>query len=296
MTVRGNYDHHDYHGGWSQGFNFDFMSYSTDLLIEHNVIRSGSWPVQDLSGIFRYNLVVEIGHTWLRTASSGTRIHHNVFLHPGDQLGPNAGVDAGILFYQDEQGIEIYNNTFDAGGTSSQMLAPILTVSGNARVGSFYNNVVTGFMTQAPRGLVAREAASASGSRIDFADYNVFYNPLTNSPHYETGTVVSGLGAHDVDTNPRFAIGSQIPYAIDEKQVWSGALRVSQVLAHYRELYTPAVGSPLIDAGGPAGLAGVDIGAIEGESGAQRPEDLFGKFGARTDTLPPRPPSHLFVQ
>jgi hypothetical protein len=37
---------------------------------------------------------------------------------------------------------------------------------------------------------------------------------------------------------------------------------VSQILARFREIYTPAEGSPLTDAGDPADGAGTDIGPI----------------------------------
>jgi hypothetical protein len=293
MTVRGNYDHHDYNGGWSQGFNFAFYSSSSNLLVEHNVIRQGSWPVQDISGIFRYNLVVEIGHEWIRTALSGTKIHHNVFVHPGTYLGPNAAVDAGIWLYNNYSGVEIYNNTFDGGGAPSKMLAPALAVSQGSRAATFKNNVVTGLSPKAPLALVAHYDASETGSIVDYADYNAFYNPESDSPRYEAGAVVNGLGEHDVNANPQFTVGSEIPFAINEAEVWNRTLRVSQVLAHYRRLYEPAPGSPLIDAGAPGGTPGADIGAIEGSSGAPTDDDLFGKFGSPLDIRAPAAPSNL---
>jgi hypothetical protein len=293
MTVRGNYAHHDYNGGWSQGFNLAFYVGSSDLLVEHNVIRQGSWPVQDMAGTFRYNLVVEIGHEWVRTALSGTKIHHNVFVHPGKYLGPNAGVDAGIWLYNNYNGVEIYNNTFDAGGAPSKMLAPVLAVSEGSRAATFKNNVIAGLSPKAPRGLVAHYDVNATGSIVDYADYNAFYNPDSDSPHYEPGTVVNGLGEHDVTANPQFTVGSEIPFAINEAEVWNRTLRVSQVLAHYRHLYEPAPGSPLIDAGAPGGVRGADIGAIEGGTGTPTDDDLFGKFGSPLDTRAPAAPSNL---
>jgi hypothetical protein len=38
---------------------------------------------------------------------------------------------------------------------------------------------------------------------------------------------------------------------------------VAQILAKFREIYTPAEGSPLIGAGDPADGAGTSIGAVE---------------------------------
>ena len=50
--------------------------------------------------------------------------------------------------------------------------------------------------------------------------------------------------------------------------------RVSSVLALYRTHYTPQAGSPLIDAGDPAGGAGNDIGAVG--AGTSNANDKFG--------------------
>jgi len=109
ITVRGNYDHHNYRGGWSQGFNLSFScdncsgGSNSNILIEHNLFRGGSWPVQDLTGEFRYNLVYGYGHTWLRSAESGALIHHNLF-------APEKGggsLDQGVWLYGGETGIQI---------------------------------------------------------------------------------------------------------------------------------------------------------------------------------------------
>ena len=48
-VVRGNYMHHDYYGGWSQGFNLQCEN-CADLLAEYNVIRDSSWPIQSFAG------------------------------------------------------------------------------------------------------------------------------------------------------------------------------------------------------------------------------------------------------
>ena len=82
-VIKGNYCHHNYRGGWSQGFNLDLRQ-SASLVIEHNFIRGGSWPLQSVSGEFRYNVIYGYGHTWLRSMASGTRVHHNLFA-PGNR-------------------------------------------------------------------------------------------------------------------------------------------------------------------------------------------------------------------
>ena len=40
-------------------------------------------------------------------------------------------------------------------------------------------------------------------------------------------------------------------------------MTVSKILARYREIYRPAEGSPLIDAGDPADGDGTDLGAVD---------------------------------
>jgi hypothetical protein len=57
---------------------------------------------------------------------------------------------------------------------------------------------------------------------------------------------------------------------------------VSHILALYRGIYTPAAGSPLIDAGSPSddtgGARNADIGAVG--AGNVHPDDQFGRFGS----------------
>src|SRR5262249_59292895 len=74
-NIQGNYLHHDYHGGFSQGYNVWLEGSSDHELIEHNVIRGGSWPVQTVGGEFRYNLVINSGHTFWRRAPDRHSIH-----------------------------------------------------------------------------------------------------------------------------------------------------------------------------------------------------------------------------
>jgi hypothetical protein len=68
ITVRGNYIHHNYRGGWSQGLNVSFTCLycgsagGTNVLVEHNMIRGGSWPIQNIVGEFRYNLIRRHAH------------------------------------------------------------------------------------------------------------------------------------------------------------------------------------------------------------------------------------------
>src|SRR6185503_1606998 len=100
-------------------------------LAEHNVIRDSSWPVQDFGGEFRYNLVVNSGHDWFRTAASGARFHHNVLIH---STKPDGGFNGGFLFYQAETGLVIDHNTFDGGGEIGDFWAPIVNAGGTTFV------------------------------------------------------------------------------------------------------------------------------------------------------------------
>lgn len=82
-------------------------------------------------------------------------------------------------------------------------------------------------------------------------------------------------GAHDLTGDPQFAKGQLIPYPVDEEAVWKGKYGVSQVLAMYRQRYSPAAGSKLIGGGDPADGKGAFIGAIG--PGEDMKSDLFGR-------------------
>ena len=287
VTIRGNYSNHDYHGGWSQGMNFNFYGNDT-MLCEHNVIRQGSWPVQTVSGEFRYNLIINCGHEWLRTALTGTKIHHNIFVEPETPGDPAAG----IWLYTPQTDIAIYNNTFDAGGSTAWLPASGICISKGTMVSKVTNNVFTGFANDSTVNLVDRYLTGGekdSAARVLKTDYNCFYNPKGRKPNNYGNFLVDGVaegaagyGLHDLggvngQVNPKFKVGIDIPYSVNQADVWKRVRTVSSVLAEYRNRYMPDAGSPLIDAGDPADGAGVDIGAVG--AGANDPADLFGKFG-----------------
>ena len=280
-VIQGNYMHHDYYGGFSQGFNLQLDGGSDHALAEHNVIRDSSWPLQSFGGEFRYNLVVNSGHTFIRSAQSGAKFHHNVFVHA---QAPNSEYDAGMLLYSGEQDVAFDHNTMDAGGSVAMYDAPAIVLgSSSVSLASLRDNVFMNFANTrggfAGRAIIDSGASegSVSSPRIARADYNAWYNPLAASTaHYLPGLVSGAAGAHDVAKDPSFAGNvPEVPYQIDEGAVWLRELGVSAVLGHYRALYTPKAGSPLIDAGDPADGAGVDIGAIG--AGAADPADKFGR-------------------
>jgi hypothetical protein len=96
VVFKGNYVHHAYRGGWSQGHNLSFqcnlcnVASGSNIVSEHNFLRGGSWFIQSLVGELRYNVVYGYGHTWVRTTVSGASIHHNLFV-PEDSGGFDAG-------------------------------------------------------------------------------------------------------------------------------------------------------------------------------------------------------------
>ena len=104
MTVRGNFVHHNYYGGWSQGELLELHG-TAPLLVEHNVLYDSSWPIRGIADEFRYNLVLEGGHEWLVPANDAY-IHHNIFIG-GD-------LDRGGITGHYDVSARIENNTFDA--------------------------------------------------------------------------------------------------------------------------------------------------------------------------------------
>ncbi len=284
-TVRGNYARHNYRGGWSQGFNFVFAG-SSGLLVEHNLIRGGSWPLQNAAGEFRYNVVVGYGHEWVRTAEPGTRIHHNVFV-PEDPGGLNYGFWA---YHADETDLHIVNNTFDGGGPVGDFAGPFVGVTAPAQVAMLRNNLFT-FARDQENGNPGTSLVWGDDGTILYADYNAFYSPdSSNGDNYDlvipgTPEGQPGFAGHDVGgvngrlSSTPFAGVRWYPYDVDEGAVWNGALRLSQILANFRARYTPAAGSPVINAGDPAdndpGGRRADIGAIDRDG---HDADLFGRW------------------
>jgi hypothetical protein len=308
IIFRGNYVHHAYRGGWSQGFNLSFqcnlcnLASGTNVLSEHNVLRGGSWIVQSLVGEFRYNLVYGYGHTWIRTAVTGASIHHNLFVP--EFLG---GLDGGIQLYINEKNIQIFNNTFDGGGTmAADFIKSFVDLSGSVQVTTLRNNLFTFARGAISGGGPGGPGIKASAGNLVSADYNSFYNPDNpNKDNYSVADLMEGTGtfaSHDVSAGGVGMKDAQLgmsPYAgarifpyeavVDEAAVWNGTQKVSQILAAFRARYTPAAGAPIIDAGDPADSDSMgrkaDIGAVDL---AGHDQDKVGKFGtAPSESTPP---------
>jgi hypothetical protein len=308
IVFRGNYVHHAYRGGWSQGFNLSFQcnlcntASGSNVLSEHNVLRGGSWIVQSLVGEFRYNLVYGYGHTWIRSAVTGASVHHNLFVP--EFLG---GLDGGIQLYINEKNIQIFNNTFDGGGTmAADFIKSFIDLSGSVQVTTLRNNLFTFSRNALSGGGMGGAGVKASAGNLVSADYNAFFNPdNTNKDNYAVADLMEGTGAfasHDVSAGGVGMKDTQLgasPYAgarifpfeavVDEAAVWNGTQKVSQVLAAFRARYTPAAGAPIIDAGDPADNDSMgrkaDIGAVDLTGHDQ---DKVGKFGtAPSESVPP---------
>lgn len=263
-VIQGNYMHHDYYGGFSQGFNL-MLSGNSSALAEHNVIRDASWPLQSFGGEFRYNVIINSGHDFVRSLKSGAHLHHNILVH---QQAPGSGYDGAVLLYSGEQNVMFDNNTIDGGGELGSYDAPALSIGSSVQVASLRNNVFSQFSTMhwGNRAIIAgaKTESSVSGGRVANADYNAWYDPAaSNTDHYMPGIVVGTAGAHDVSADPMFSDAvPQAPCQIDDGSMWTRTYGVSQLLRYYRTLYTPHPGSPLIDAGDPSDGPGNDIGAI----------------------------------
>jgi PKD repeat protein len=256
--IRGNISDQLYYGGWSQGNNFELNS-ASDLVVEHNLISGGSWPVRGTGGAFRYNLVLNAGEDWLWISQSNAQVHHNIFAE-----GENDR--AGIFLLYAPQNVQFTNNTLDGFGLHQNQV-PLLAEDGtSANVAS---NVFYRFRGTPIVGLRGTAAVTAN--------HNSFYNPgVAAIRNYQDNRApAQDIGGLNAQVDPQFATAAPPSYStVNRGDVWNRTLTLGQLLAAYRAYYTPASGSPLIDAGDPAGGAGNDIGAIG--AGAPNSADQFG--------------------
>jgi hypothetical protein len=106
-------------------------------------------------------------------------------------------------------------------------------------------------------------------ARLGYSDYNLYYSPQAKS-HRVYGLGVAGksekdegFGKHDlVEVDPKFKGPLPDVFPFDDADIKAGKVTVSRMLARFREIYSPAEGSPLIGAGDPADGAGTNIGAV----------------------------------
>ena len=299
MVLRGNYSQHNYPHRFSQGENFQLDG--DGFLAEHNVIRSSSWPVRGMGGELRYNLIDASGNSdqVIQGPMSNANIHHNIFIFTVSQTFYSPGAGLHLLYNVD--GVQFHNNTMDGGGTFMSFSGSPISVTSGSFVSSFRNNVIYNYAGLDGRPMLSGEYNESTNPplpRLRYADYNGFFNPdAPNQTNYGLSVIgvspgAAGYGQHDLGgfnghLNPNFTAPGSLPFPFKPEDIWSRTKKVSDVLAAYRAMYTPAAGSPLIHAGDPQDGAGGNIGAIgNGESA-----DQFGLFGSGSGTPPPALPA-----
>ncbi len=296
MTIRGNYVHTEIPSfRWSQVHTLAVGSPCPNLLVEHNILRHGQWVVRGLAGEFRYNLVLDAdGHHFIVGPQGGTRIHHNIFARYCT-VDPNLNSSIAVIYKGDD--IQIYNNTFDAGGKTlaRPWHVPAIEVGPSAFLASLRNNVFFNHPTNFASGTATirpgftEKKTDPGPARLGFADYNLFYNPdakvIQNyalSVANKTERIDPGFGKHDVpaggaknaQAHPKFKGPLPTAFPFSDDDIRASKVTVGKILAHYRDVYTPEAGSPLIDAGDLADGKGSFIGAIG--VGKETPNDRFG--------------------
>lgn len=260
---------------WSQVASF---TTARGALAENNVIRDGEWIVQFVEGEFRNNVICDINdHNFLRNGSTG-RIHHNIFFAGRPDHPP--GSQAGCIFVvyppkDKEEGAEIFNNVFDANGVLN---VPGVEVNPGGFVKAIRNNAFVRFNHQEkyvghPQAMIRPKwdepLTTPLPERLGYLDYNLYFSPGAKSHRlYALGVAGkaekdAGFGKHDlVEADPKFKGPLPDVFPFEDADIQAGKVTVSQMLARFREIYTPEAGSPLIGAGDPADGAGTDIGAV----------------------------------
>ena len=293
IRVARNYIHTLYENGWSQVANIE-AGQPAHALIEDNILHMGEWVVRALNGELRNNVILDMnGHNWVIGPKANAKIHHNIFAR---YVTWDKNKNGGISIVYAGEGIEIYNNTFDGGGTEKSFDVPVIEVPAaeekvsatgevlrvERQLASLRNNVFYNFFLRYPAVNVStygREKFSASHkpARLGYADYNCFFNPDSpvrqnyalsvtgKSERKDAGFALHDLpraGAVDAQVDPQFAgpIPREFPWT--DAEIKAGEISVSRMLELYRRAYAPAPGSPLLAAGDPADGLGTNIGAV----------------------------------
>src|SRR5262249_16349908 len=265
------------------------------FLVEHNIIRDSSWPVRGMGGELRYNLIDSSGtlDQVIQGPMSNTNMHHNIITYTVSQafFAPGSGVR--VMFGVDN--VQFNNNTMDGSGPFMGFSGAPFRVFSDTFVGSLRNNVFYNFAGLS--GVPTLPPAHADPTTpplvpLRYADYNDFYNPdAQTQTNYGLGVVgktpgSAGYGQHDLGgfnghANPKFSAPTALPFPFAPQDIWNRVKKVSDVLSTYRAMYTPATGSPLINAGDPQD-GNPNIGAV----GNREAADQFGKSGGGSATPP----------
>ncbi len=273
-----------------------------DLIVEHNVLRSGEWVLRECMGEVRYNVIADMnGHAWIK-GPHACNVHHNVFVN---YANPDHNSEGGIDVVYLVSNLNVTNNTFDGGGRVANLGVPAI----HAKMGRVIERVHSNAFTNFYIGNTAYGIVSALGpdtydtspppgdARMHYADYNLFSNPdapgvadytLKAEPDDVTPLALGsdGFGKHDVHAAPAFKGPLPAAFPYDDGAIEQGTVTMSMMLAHYRDLYTPAAGSPLTGAGDPMGGANNNIGAV-GQGAALDPNDQLGTFQPGSGGGPP---------
>jgi len=264
-------------------------------------LRSGEWVMRECQGEVRYNLVADMnGHAWIK-GPHDCNVHHNIFVNYDV---PDHNSEGGIDVVYLTPHLNIYNNTFDGGGKLGNLGVPAIHAKQGLLIERVDSNAIANFVIQAGFAAVSKlgpdtyeDNPPPGDTRMHYADYNLFYNP--DSPSQVDYSIAvepddvnplpkgsDGFALHDVHAAPGFkgSLPAAFPFASSDVEV--GTVTVSTILAHYRDLYTPGTGSPLIGAGNPTGGAHNNIGAI-GQGSDLDPNDRFGTFNPGIGGPPP---------
>ncbi|HEY4106132.1 MAG TPA: hypothetical protein VGM44_19670, partial [Polyangiaceae bacterium] len=231
-----------------------------DLVVEHNVLRSGEWVLRECQGEVRYNVISEMnGHAWIK-GPHDCNVHHNIFVNY-DTPDPNreAGIDA--VYFTPH--LNIYNNTFDGGGKIAKLNVPAIHAGLGRLIERVDSNAITNFIIPAEDAAISSTDVETiydtdpppGDARMHYADYNLFYNP--DSPNVPDYTIQvepddvnpitkgsDGFAKHDVHAAPGFKGPLPTAFPFASADVEAGTVKVSDILSHYRGLYSPAAQSP----------------------------------------------------
>ena len=294
IMVRGNYSHTQIGAdGWNQVKNFTANGDSN--IAEHNVFRGFNW-LTELNGSveLRYNLLFEaVERGWVyANATAVASVHHDVLVAVKDGLWQPAG--AFVTYAGSDAtmppGVEVFNNTLDAGGVCNPGIGGAVVLG--AGMASLRSNVFTGVRKGAHSGtaLVRSDGPDEDPppALLGYADYNLFFDPDASvKANYAVGVAgkterqdpgfayndIPVGGAPDAQMDPKFTGPLPRLFPFSDDDLVTGTATMCQVLAYYRKTYMPGAGSPLIDAGDPHEGAGNDIGAIG--AGANNALDLL---------------------
>jgi MYXO-CTERM domain-containing protein len=313
-VVTGNYSHTLVEGTeWNQVKNLSINGGGNNL-IEHNVFWGRNWLVEmSTSGELRYNLLLDAEERgWVLTyTDSGAKIHHNIAVsNKKNQESPTGGFVFEAPKMGGDPSDDVYNNTMDLGGKCNPGVEGAIVMRGGSHLPSLRSNAFTGVRVPMmdKSGIVDAQDMTEPPEHLDYADYNLFFNPDSPTKKLYSATVAGKTervdagfalndvpkgGAVDQQVDPMFTGPIPRVFPFDEAMITTRATTTCQILAYYRKVYTPMAGSPLIDAGDPMDKAGNDVGAVG--AGADNADDLFGRLCDENDVGTPLATADVFM-